>query len=71
MKNLLYTLFIGLFILSCGTENKPTYKVTTTVSPSEGGTITLNPSGGVYSEGETVIITANPSNGWRFVRWEG
>jgi surface protein len=71
MKHLLYTLFIVLFILSCGTENKPTYKVTTTVSPTEGGTITLNPTDGVYSEGETVIITANPSNGWRFVKWEG
>jgi hypothetical protein len=59
------------FLLSCGTENKPTYKVTTTVSPSEGGTITLSPSGGVYSEGETVTITGTPSTGWRFVRWEG
>jgi uncharacterized protein (TIGR02145 family) len=71
MKNLLYILFFVLFILSCGTDNKPTYKITTTVSPIEGGTITLNHPGGVYSEGETVTITATPSNGWRFVRWEG
>jgi surface protein len=71
MRNLFIFFLLSISILSCGTENKPTYKVTTTVSPTEGGTITLNPSGGVYSEGETVIITANPSNGWRFVRWEG
>jgi uncharacterized protein (TIGR02145 family) len=72
MKNSFFSLFIVLFILSCGTDNKPTYKITTTVSPTEGGTITLNPPGGVYSEGETVTITGTPtSNGWRFVRWEG
>lgn len=59
------------FLVSCGTENKPTYKITTTVSLSEGGTITLSPSSGVYSEDETVTIQGTPSNGWRFVRWEG
>ena len=71
MKNLFYTLFIVGFVISCGTENKPTYKVTTTVSPTEGGTITLSPSSGVYSEGEMITLTATPSNGWYFVRWEG
>jgi surface protein len=71
MKHLLYSIILMGFLLSCGTENKPTYKVTTTVSPTEGGTITLNPSGGVYSGGETVTITGTPSTGWRFLRWEG
>jgi uncharacterized protein (TIGR02145 family) len=71
MKNLFYTLFIGLFLLSCGTENKPTYTITTTVSPTEGGTISLTPAGRVYSEDEVVTVTGIPSTGWRFVRWEG
>jgi uncharacterized protein (TIGR02145 family) len=72
MKALLFTIFIGLFLLSCGTENKPTYKVTFTISPMNSGTITLTPSGGVYSKGDIVNVTANPtSDGWRFVRWEG
>jgi hypothetical protein len=70
MRNLL-SIILSLLRVSCSTKNKPTYKVTTTVSPTEGGTITLNPSYVVYSGGETVTITGTPSNGWRFVRWEG
>jgi hypothetical protein len=70
MKNLFYTLFIGMFLLSCGTENNPTYTLTTTVSPSEGGTI--SPSSGEFPEGEVISLTGIPtSSGWRFVRWEG
>jgi hypothetical protein len=70
MKTLFYTLFIGMFLLSCGTENKPTFILSTTVSPSDGGTIT--PATGEYSEGEIISLEAIPtSSGWRFVRWEG
>ena len=70
MKNLFLSLFIGVLILSCGTENKPIYTLTTTVSPSEGGTI--NPSSGEFPEGEVVTLTGTPtSDGWRFLRWEG
>jgi uncharacterized protein (TIGR02145 family) len=70
MKTLFYSLFIGMFLLSCGTENKPTFILSTTVSPSEGGTIT--PPTGEYSEGEIISLEAIPtSSGWRFVRWEG
>jgi uncharacterized protein (TIGR02145 family) len=70
MKNLfILPLVLGFFILSCTTANNPTYQITTTVSPSEGGTI--SPSSGTYSEGEVVSLTANPSTGWRFIRWEG
>jgi surface protein len=58
-----------ILLLSCGTENKPTYKLTTNVSPSEGGTIT--PSTGVFSKDEVVELTGVPTDGWRFVRWEG
>jgi surface protein len=70
MRNLFSLLFIfALFILSCTTANNPTYQLTTTVSPTEGGTI--GPSSGVYAQGEMVTLTATPSTGWRFVRWEG
>ena len=58
-----------LFAISCSTESTPTYTLTTTVSPSGGGAIT--PSTGEYDEGETINLTATPSNGWDFVRWEG
>jgi surface protein len=69
MKNLFFTLFIGMFLLSCGTENNPTFTLTTTVSPTEGGTI--SPSSGEFPKDEVISLTGNPSNGWRFVRWEG
>lgn len=69
MKNPVIIAFILGFVIFCGTENNPTYQLTTTVSPSVGGTISS--SSGTYSEGEVVSLTANPSNGWRFVRWEG
>lgn len=71
MRTILFIglLILGLFTLSCTTANNPTYQLTTTVSPSEGGTI--SPSSGTYSEGETVTLTGTPSTGWRFVRWEG
>ena len=35
------------------------------------GSVSLNPSGGIYNSGTTVQLTANPSSGWHFVRWEG
>ena len=56
-------------LLSCGTENKPIYNFTATASPEEGGTIT--PSFGQYEEGKSLEVTASPTYGWEFVRWEG
>jgi formylglycine-generating enzyme required for sulfatase activity len=35
------------------------------------GTVTLNPDGGKYKEGETVTLTAVPDTDSRFVRWSG
>lgn len=69
MKNLIVTVLLGVLFISCGTENEPTYKLTTTVSPTEGGTI--SPSTGVFPKDEVVTLTGTPSTGWRFVRWEG
>jgi len=46
----------------------PTYNLSTSVTGS--GTITLNPSGGSYTSGTSVIATARPSTGWKFVQWE-
>lgn len=69
MKNLLSILCIVGLLVSCGTESNPTYTLTTSVSPSEGGSIA--PSSGVYSKGETVTLQATPSDGWRFKEWGG
>jgi len=65
-------IFIGSFLLfSCDSISggKTEYTLATTVSPSDGGTIT--PETGKYSDGETITLTGNPNEGWRFVRWEG
>ena len=69
MKKLLSILFIVGLLVSCGTENNPTFQLTTTVSPTEGGTI--SPSTGVFSKDEVVTLTGIPTSDWRVVRWEG
>lgn len=35
------------------------------------GTVTLNPPGGVYTEGSLVALTALAASGWHFDHWEG
>jgi hypothetical protein len=69
MKKLLSLPFILSLLISCGTESNPTYTLTTTVSPSDGGNIA--PSSGVYTDGETITLQATPAEGWTFVRWTG
>ncbi len=44
----------------------PEYKITTKVSPTEGGTVT---GGGTYEVGKKVTIKATPNTGYRFVKW--
>jgi hypothetical protein len=43
--------------------------LTTTYSPTGGGSVT--PSGGTYTCGTAVTITATPSSGWSFDHWSG
>ena len=76
-------LLIGL-IFSCSTEEDvtpPTTNVQTeesapdptqytlTVSASEGGSVSTE--GGTYDDGTSITVTANPDEGFEFVRWEG
>ena len=44
------------------------YTLTTSVSPSGGGTVS---AGGVHDDGTDVTVTATPTAGYRFVRWAG
>jgi hypothetical protein len=48
-----------------------TYTLTTLVSPPGSGEVLLNPPGGVYEENTVVQLTANPFEGYEFVRWGG
>lgn len=69
MKHI-YLLSITLLVLwGCGTENTPTFTLTTTVSPVGAGTIL--PTQTSFNKGETAVLEAVPNNGWSFVRWEG
>ena len=47
------------------------YYLSVYASPVDGGTIELNPSGGVYPSGTAVTIKAIPNDGWIFDHWDG
>ncbi|MCD6572500.1 MAG: PKD domain-containing protein, partial [Thermoplasmata archaeon] len=49
----------------------PQYTLTTQVSPSNAGYITLNPSGGIYDAGTIVTVTAHANEGYVFDHWGG
>lgn len=44
---------------------------TLTVNITGQGSVTLNPPGGVYTDGEVVTLTANPATNWSFDSWSG
>ncbi len=48
-------------------ERIPTYTVTLTASPAEGGTVT---GAGTYAQDESATVRASEASGWRFLRWE-
>lgn len=49
------------------TVPEPTYPVTVTADPAEGGTVT---GAGAYEESTTVTLSATPNTGYRFVEWQ-
>jgi hypothetical protein len=44
---------------------------TLTVIDAGGGTVSLNPPGGMYLNTQTVQLTATPTSGWTFLGWTG
>lgn len=69
MKNLVYLLLPLSFLISCGTENVPVYTFSASALPSEGGSV--SPTFGQFSDGDLLEVTAFPTQGWKFVRWDG
>ena len=55
------------------TVSAPTvmYSLNLIINPVGGGSISLSPSGGTYSDGTTVTMTASPSSGYQFNSWSG
>jgi uncharacterized repeat protein (TIGR02543 family) len=45
------------------------YTLTTIISPTMAGTVTLDPHGGVYPEGTVVTMTAVAADGYTFAGW--
>lgn len=65
----LYGLLCLFFAGSCGTDSTASYKLFTFSNPAEGGFI--EPAGGEFQAGETVVAEAIPSEGWIFKGWSG
>lgn len=72
---------IGFFVGAQGINNVwfddvelyadgPAAKFTFTASAANGN-VTLNPAGGTYDAGATVIATATPGDGYKFTGWSG
>jgi len=52
-------------------QSCPTYSLTTSVSPSGGGSVTKNPNKSSYNLDESVQLTAHASSGYTFSHWSG
>ncbi|SDJ29160.1 Listeria/Bacterioides repeat-containing protein [Flavobacterium glycines] len=50
--------------------NAVLYTLTTSVSPTAGGSITANPGGTQINQGTAVTLTANKNFGYKFTRWK-
>ena len=59
---------IVAFVLKKSVAAPVQYTLTTNAA---NGTITLNPTGGVYAGGTVVTVTANPNSGYTFSGWSG
>jgi hypothetical protein len=68
-----FTILLALVaVFACEVEEPvPTYTLTTSVTPSEGGKIILSPQEPNYVEGSTVALTPEPNENWIFKQWEG
>ena len=64
----LFSFFFFLVIISCS-KDPILYTLTTSTNPTEGGT--LLPSSAQFEEGETVVLSATPSEEYAFFSWSG
>ena len=63
---------IFLAFTACEFEEPiPTYTLTTSVSPNEGGKITRSPELPNYKTGDVVTLSPEPNEHWVFKQWDG
>ena len=71
-KGLVLILLAFLGFTACEVEEPiPTYTLTTTSFPAEGGKITVSPQVPNHPEGSQVTVTPEPNEHWVFKQWEG
>lgn len=65
----------NLYYMSLGDQDSGggsgPYTLNASASPSNGGSVSLSPSGGTYNSGTVVTLTANASGNYSFVNWSG
>ena len=72
MKASLYSIALFLIFCACEVEEPiPTYTLTTTSTPAEGGKITISPQVPNHQEGSQVTLTPEPNENWVVKNWEG
>jgi hypothetical protein len=67
----IFIIFSVLFftVISCSTKSTPSYQLTTSSVPAEGGSV--SPSSGEFDEGDEVQLQATANQDWMFDGWEG
>ncbi|MDZ7719739.1 MAG: hypothetical protein U5K72_13060 [Balneolaceae bacterium] len=55
--------------ISCSTKSTPSYQLTTSSIPAEGGSV--SPASGEFDEGDDVQLQATANENWVFDGWEG
>jgi uncharacterized repeat protein (TIGR02543 family) len=65
----IYILLMAFILVSCTTESTPVYRLSTSSTPSEAGSV--NPGGGEFDDGDEVQLTAAANENWTFEGWEG
>ncbi len=71
-KGLVGALLAVLGFTACEVEEPiPTYTLTISSSPAEGGKITISPQVPNHPEGSQVTLTPEPNENWVFKQWEG
>ncbi|MEO0225071.1 MAG: Ig-like domain-containing protein, partial [candidate division WOR-3 bacterium] len=58
-------------LLEMSSSQPTNYTLTVNISPQAAGTVSLNPSGGIYQSGTQVTLTATANSGWQFNSWSG